>query len=331
MKKLLILSITALALGANAHAQEGRVVRETHTYTTSDNYALQLDKYDIPADGAQGQESAQKQERAAKPCVIFMFGGGFTHGTRDNAQYVPFFEFLAQNGYVVVSIDYRLGMRELAEKENLETVDYVLALFRSVDMAARDLLDATACVIRNSEEWGVDPSMIVTCGSSAGAISVLQAEYMICSNSAVARRVLPVDFNYAGAISFAGAMLSVTTEMNLQCPPCPVMLFHGDADSNVPYGKLEEMGGAFFGSQYIAEMLKMVGFPYWFHSVGNAGHEVSVTPMTRNRAEILSFLDRLVKGGEKLTIDTREEEIGRPVVNKEFSITDYMRSNLGGL
>src|SRR5690554_7751453 len=47
-----------------------------------------------------------------RPCIVFVFGGGFKEGTRDYEKYSNFFNYFANKGFVVVSIDYRLGMKD---------------------------------------------------------------------------------------------------------------------------------------------------------------------------------------------------------------------------
>ena len=44
------------------------------------------------------------------PCFIYVFGGGFIGGRRDEPMMVKAFDKLAEKGYVVVAIDYRLGL-----------------------------------------------------------------------------------------------------------------------------------------------------------------------------------------------------------------------------
>ena len=52
-----------------------------------------------------------------------------------------------------------------------------------------------------ADEWGIDSSQIVACGSSAGAITVLHGEYALCNASPLVQH-LPVGFRYAGIVSF---------------------------------------------------------------------------------------------------------------------------------
>lgn len=313
MKRLLILAL-CVAIFIPAASAQPTIVKETHTFVRNSAQPLRLDKYDIPG----GQN---------KPCVIFMFGGGFVGGTRDDAGYIPYFHYLIEQGYTVISIDYRLGMQALANRANIQPLDFVLTLFKTVNDAAVDLFEATRYVLKHAEQWGIDPDMIVTCGSSAGAVSVLQAEYLICTGAGAAKQYLPAGFNYAGVISFAGAVLTMDQTKQFTTRPCPIALFHGDADSNVPYDRLEQFGGGFYGSKVISEYLKREQYPFMFVSFENFAHEIATTPMTQNREEVLSFLNKFVKQKQQLIIETTIQQIGKPTTNKDFKIEDFINSN----
>lgn len=314
MKKILISALLCAGLCWSVAAQTGQVTKETYTFEKYRAQPLHLDKYDVPSE-------------QAKPCVIFMFGGGFVTGTRASRYNVPFFYFLAENGYTVVSIDYRLGMQPLLSGKRTGILDFLFLLFRTVRNAATDLFDATSYVLSRADEWNIDRDMIITCGSSAGAVSVLQGEYLICKQAGVAKKRLPHDFNYAGVISFAGAVLTMDREPRFKKSPCPVLLFHGDADSNVPYNSLLAAGGGFYGSKVIAGELRKRGYPYRFYTFENAAHEIAVTPMTDNREEIILFLDELVRDKRQVMEDVTVRDESKPDVKKDFKIKDFIRAN----
>src|SRR5690349_4437724 len=64
------------------------IIKKTFTFASKDSADFQLDVYakaDIPANS---------------PCVIFVFGGGFIHGTRDNPAYNNYFNTLVKNDFV---------------------------------------------------------------------------------------------------------------------------------------------------------------------------------------------------------------------------------------
>ena len=195
-----------------------------------------------------------------RPCLMFLFGGGFMTGTRDNRRFRPFFDYYARKGFVVVAIDYRLGMKRARAAGLLDEAHFAQALDSTLSMAMEDLYDATAYVCERMSD--VDPARIVTCGSSAGAITVLMGEYGLCNGHPLTHGKFGRDFSYAGVIAFAGAVCDRRDTLRWDRDPAPMMLFHGDADRNVPYGTIGFDGVWLFGSASIAEDLARRGIPY---------------------------------------------------------------------
>lgn len=317
MKKFLMLAVMLLLFGAAANAQP--VNKETFVFAVKGADTLRLDKYGAACDGG-----------VDRPCLMFMFGGGFVSGTRDAEPYLTYFEHFARRGYVVVSIDYRLGFRPLANGEvsmdGLKPRDFIGMFENTINMAVEDLYSATNFVLANAAGWGIDPSLIITSGSSAGAVSVLQGEYERANCSELVA-VLPPDFRYAGVVSYAGAVFSNHGHLKWHSRPAPLMMFHGDADMNVPFGKKKIFKYGFFGSEYIAEKYEKQGFPYWFWMEKNADHSIAVTPMTDNLEEIECFIRKYVIDGRLMQTDEVVVIPGQPKVKKRFGIKDYVKAN----
>ena len=319
MRRLFL--IAALFLWTPAGAQNDdatprKIEKETFVYAVRDADTLRLDRYALLS-----------PDSRAKPCLMFLFGGGFMTGTRDNRRFRPFFDYYARKGFVVVSIDYRLGMKRARQAGLLDEEHFTQALDMTLSMATEDLYDATAYICRHMPD--VDPSRIVTCGSSAGAITVLMGEYGICNGHPLARQKLPQDFNYAGIISYAGAIFDTQEELRWAKTPAPMMLFHGDADRNVPYDAVLYDGNGFFGSKHIADMLTERRIPHWFYSVANTNHVMATRPMYDNRYEIDAFLEKLVLKREPLVIDTYVTPLEAPELPKAFTLSDYIDANYG--
>ena len=141
-------------------------------YAQKDGQDLSLSIYD-PAPG-----SETRLDGKTKPTIIFIFGGGFIEGERDHASYLPWYKRLSESGYRVVSIDYRLGLRGVTNLGLFNNRPLEHALRLSVD----DLFSATAFLLANAEELGIEPDNIVVSGSSAGAMTSLQADWEICNH-----------------------------------------------------------------------------------------------------------------------------------------------------
>lgn len=300
--------------------EEPKVLKETCVFSVKGNDTLRLDRY------YSSGSTQVAEENTASPIMIFAFGGGFKGGDRAYKGYLEYFRFLATEGYTVVSIDYRTMLSRTDPSALSSPVGFVAALQSAIDTAVTDLYDATAYVIGKQREWNIDPERIAISGSSAGAITVLQAEYNLCNGSSIATR-LPEGFRYAGVVSFAGAISSADS-LHWDNPPCPIMLFHGNADNVVPFRNIHIPGlGGLWGSATIADGLDAAGAPYSFYTVDNAGHGIASLPMTRNLHDIAGFLSRLVNGKEKLSIRNFESTPGAATGEQEFSISDYLDSN----
>lgn len=316
MKKAIYLLLVSVLFVTACTEQAPRIAKYTDLYAVKGTDSLFLDRY----------TAVSVEQDDARPCLVFVFGGGFIAGERDAERYLPFFHYMVNQGYDVVSIDYRLGLKQVVASGDLSPENMMLGMARTISMAVEDLYDATAFIVDKADEWGIDSSQIVGCGSSAGAITVLHGEYALCNASPLVQH-LPAGFRYAGIVSFAGAIFEMGEELRWASQPAPMMLFHGDADANVPYNVIRESGVGFFGSKYIAGQLRAMNSPYYFYSVENASHVIATAPMDGNRDAIDAFLSKLVVDKEPLMIETDETMIGAPEVRKDFTLAEYIASN----
>lgn len=187
----------------------GTLQKETRIYKEVEGIQLQLDLY-----------KTDSATILPQPCLVFVFGGGFKEGERDAAYYLPYFQYFANKGFTVASIDYRLGMKG---KEAPGLLNFK-PLQQAIEMAVTDLYAATNYLLEHADELNIDPSLVIISGSSAGAITVLQADYMERDNHPVAK-VLPDDFRYAGVISFAGGIFSKEGLPSYTQRPAPTLFF----------------------------------------------------------------------------------------------------------
>lgn len=317
---LIVAAAMALTGCCNA-SEEPEVLKETCIFSVKGDDTLRLDRYYVSG------SIHETDGPSASPVMLFAFGGGFKGGDRAYEGYLEYFRFLAREGFTVVSIDYRTMLAKADSSAFASPVAFMTTLQGAIDTAVVDLYDATKYVVGRQSDWNIDPELVVISGSSAGAITVLQAEYYLCNGNGLASR-LPEGFRYAGVISFAGAVSSVDS-LHWDTLPCPMMLFHGDADKVVPFRSAYMPGlGGLWGSSAIADCLDTAETSYSFYMIDNAGHEIASLPMTRNLDDIAGFLSRQVLGDEKLAIRTLESIPGATDVEKDFTIIDYINSNL---
>ena len=291
MKRIFTAFMLLLA-GFAASAQNSLLSPDgTYVYEKRDTCDLFMDVYD-PADGSEETFMGHR-----KPTIIFMFGGGFVGGQRDNQSYNSWFRQLTENGYRVISIDYRLGLKG-ASKMGIAQVNL---LDKAIHMAVEDLFSATNFILENAEQLGVERDNIVISGSSAGAITVMQAEYEVANRTSYAS-VLPQDFNYAGVMSFAGAILSRKGKVKYETSPCPTMMLHGTADKIVPYRQIALFNLGFYGGGKLVDRFKKFGYDYNMYHFIDYGHEIAGSMHTTFDLQ-LDFLENNVIQGKKRIIE----------------------------
>lgn len=313
-KILLLLSLLALcASSAMAKLPE----RKSHLYAVKGADSLYLDHYAADVEGY-------------RPCVIYIFGGGFVNGVRYQEWYEPYFQMLLDEGYDVVSIDYRRGLRPMMTQSGpLPSIrDVVIQLNKAINMAVEDLFSATLFIIENAEKWQINPTKLITSGSSAGAITALQAEYAIANRTSLAA-MLPEGFDYAGVMSFAGAIFSVEGKPEWKNEPAPIVMFHGNSDQQVPYDKATMMGIGFYGPKYLSEEFAKDKWAYWFYDMEYQGHNIAGAPMFANHNEIKTFIKEFAIKRRPLMIHTVIKDSELPESKTKFKLKDYIEANFG--
>ncbi|MEA4918180.1 alpha/beta hydrolase [Proteiniphilum sp.] len=263
------------------------VQKETRLFAEKEGQALKMDIYKSDMGSSQTQ-----------PCLLFVFGGGFKDGGRDAELYHSYFHYFAKKGFTVVSIDYRLGMKD----QKAPGVFNNKPIRNAIAIAVEDLYSATNYLLENAAELHIDPSLIIISGSSAGAITVLQGDYESRDNRPAAD-VLPDNFRYAGVISFAGAIFSNEGVPSYTQPPAPTLFFHGSADKLVPYDKTRFFKLGMFGSKSLAKKFRSEKYPYMFYSIEGIGHEVSEYPMQEYLPEIERFISDWVLNRQQWMTD----------------------------
>lgn len=301
LKLVVLLFIFSLKMNAQERYKDeitDSVRMETFTYAFKDGKSIDLDVYSPAFDS-----------KTDRPLFFYVHGGGFSGGKRNEPGVQSFCKKLAQHGYVVSSISYRLTRQGTATAFGCDcpAVDKL----NTFNEAVEDLQDATFFMIKNREKMGIDPQKIIISGSSAGAETVLNAAYQppYCYGLDSG----PV--SYAAVISMAGAVPD--TSRIYKESAIPSLLFHGTCDNLVPYASAshhyckESQPGylVLHGSYTIAEKLKKLETPYWLYTYCNAAHEIAGKPMTANFNEIVDFCYSYVvnKGTEQKSTVIKSE------------------------
>ncbi|TBN05383.1 alpha/beta hydrolase [Hyunsoonleella flava] len=259
--------------------------KTTYTYAIKNSDTLKLDVYK--------PDNLKKND--SLPVVLWMHGGGFAGGNRDNPDEVKMMKYLTQNGYIGISISYRLLLKGSKTGSGCNCPKtFKLDIFRQ---AAIDYLDAAKYVVKNKTILQIDPTRIIAGGSSAGAEGVLNAVYL--KHFFVDDISIYHDVEFAGVISLAGAV--VNSDYISKENAIPTVLFHGTDDNLVPFGKAphhyctpDRLGYLILdGSEVIANKLHGLDASYYFHNVVGGRHELCQIPFSK-LDDILAFFDKTI-------------------------------------
>jgi acetyl esterase/lipase len=200
-----------------------------------------------------------------RPAIVFFFGGGWTSGSPK--QFEQQCRYLASRGMVAISADYRVASRHQV---------------KAVDCVA-DARDAMAWVRAHAAELGVDPARIAAGGGSAGGHiaactgtipggsgneSVPNA--MVLFNPALV--LAPLDGKESGERITAERLgvepraLSPAHHVKAGAPP--TIVFHGKADSTVPYATAEAFAQAMKRAGNRCELAGFEGQQHGFFNFG---------------------------------------------------------------
>lgn len=155
-----------------------------------------------------------------RPLVIILHGGAFVSGSKDdrNQPIVGYCDSLAARGYVVVSIDYRVGLtlKNVENKLFIDSLDFK----RAVQWGVQDLQVAIRFFRNHAGEYDIDREKIFVIGNSSGAILAMQS---VCEKNGISPNAV---------VSMWGAVLDKEKIKNVSIP---VLLVHGTEDEIVPF------------------------------------------------------------------------------------------------
>jgi acetyl esterase/lipase len=214
-------------------------------------------------------EPAQKSTKPL-PAIVFFFGGGWTGGSP--TQFEPQSRHLASRGMIAIVADYRVKTRQDAKPADCVS-------------------DAKACVrwVRaNAARLGIDPERIAVGGGSAGghlAASTATLPGLDTAKDDKSVSCLPnalVLFNPATVLApFPGLDLKGfgvgLSKERFGCEPeeisplhhvkkgtPPTIIFHGKADTTVPYSTVEKFAEVMKAAGNRCELVGYEGQPHGF-------------------------------------------------------------------
>ncbi len=251
---------------------------------------VKLNMYIVNPDGHSASDK--------RPAIVFFFGGGWRGGTPK--QFFEHSKYLASRGMVAMMADYRVSSRH-----QTKVVDCV-----------EDAKSAIRWVRSNASRLGIDPNRIAAGGGSAGGhlaaatgtVPGLDApgedtsvsarpNALVLFNPAVvftpARLSgLPPD-RLAGLVARVGGPVdSVSPYSHVSKKTPPAIIFHGKADTTVPFRSAQAFTKKMKETSVPCELIGYDGAAHGFFNYGRAGNKAYIDTLSR-ADKFLASLDYL--------------------------------------
>lgn len=233
-----------------------------------------------------------KNERL--PVVVVIHGGGFNDGDKARPREISFATNLVANGYVVMSINYKLRRRQ----GEVTWPQPVL-----------DAKTAVRWLRKNADALGIDPERIGAMGGSAGGnLSAMLALTGPGDGFDASEPCGEFSSRVSCGVDFYGAVklldyhdMKMFARTRAEAPElyekaspvnyasagdAPMLIVHGTKDETVPLSQSEALAAA----------LKKAGVEHELVVVPGAPHTFDLTPPQKDlRPVVLGFLDRHLK------------------------------------
>ncbi len=279
---LLLVTVVSFAGAADKAASEGKPKRagfgyppefvgaQTVTYKAVGETKLAL--YVFNPDGHKASDT--------RPAIVFFFGGGWTSGSP--GQFEQQCHYLASRGMVAITADYRVASRHQVKAAQ----------------CVSDAKSAIRYVRAHAKELGVDPKRIAAGGGSAGghiagctgtvpgldeaaedkAVSSVP-DAMVLFNPALT--LAPVDGNDFGGFGarlpaerLGAEPLAISPTHNVKAGAPPTIVFHGKADSTVPFATVEVFAAAMKKAGNRCEVSGFEGQQHGFFNFGKGDNSM---------------------------------------------------------
>ena len=229
------------------------------------------------------------------PAILIIHGGGFNDGDKARPREINFCTNLVAQGYVCMSINYRL-------RKKAGDVTWPQSLY--------DAKTAVRWLRKNADRLGIDPFRIGVMGGSAGgnlaamlALTQPKDGFDLPEPCGEFSSAVSCGVDFYGAVKLMDyhdmKMFNQTRaeapELYLKASPvtyahktaAPMLIVHGTADMTVPPSQ----------SEALAEALEKAGAEHKLVMIPGAAHTFNLQPPQRDlRPLVFRFFDRHLKG-----------------------------------
>jgi para-nitrobenzyl esterase len=214
------------------------VVYGSNTTFNGANFTLKLDVHMPKGDNA-----------PLRPLIILAHGGNFLGGSKTGPDVIQLCNDLSRMGYVVASVEYRVGMTNFPFP-GPDSTDATESVMRSVHDMRAAVRFFRKDVVTNGNLYRIDTANIFAAGVSAGGFMALHIAYLDEETEFPSWADTTGQYglhggiegqsgnpgyssNVRGVINLCGALGDTAWIHTGDEPAC---LLHGNADGTVPYG-----------------------------------------------------------------------------------------------
>lgn len=246
----------------------------SHENTNSQNYTripLRLDVY------------APDNDSENRPVYVFIHGGGFSGGSKQQSQIQELGNFYAARGWVFISPDYRLKGDKgtlpqawIDAGQNLPPEN--VGQFQAIYPAQRDAKAALRWMVANAEAYNINTDYITVGGGSAGAITAItvgisnpedftdelsdELDPSLSSTNPEQSYQVQTIIDYWGSKVALDGLEGVYGHNRFDSQIPPIFIAHGTADPTVLFSEAEALKALY----------ETHGVPYVFYPFVGAGH-----------------------------------------------------------
>ncbi len=270
-----------------------------------------------------------------RPLVMLIHGGAFYIGSKESVAEKSLATSLAKRGYVVASINYRLGFKMVAS-------DVEMSGYRAI----QDGHAALRFLAHNAKGLGIDPNQIYVGGTSAGAVASLNLAFLDNNNlperikqaikDGTATKIEASGNKYSEAfkIKAVANMWGAVSDLNIisKDKKVSVLSIHGTADDIVPFTHdypfqnsmminrlvMDKM----YGSKPIHDQLQMLGMRNRLVTLKGLGHE----PELETATKLNQYMDTITTQVARFFYEETAPQISLPASQLKVSETADQKS-----
>jgi acetyl esterase/lipase len=233
--------------------------------------------------------------KTGRPAIVFFFGGGWNSGSPK--QFEPHSRHLAARGMVAIVADYRV-----ASRHKVKPVACVA-----------DAKSALRWVRRHAERLGIDPQRIAAGGGSAGGhlaaatatvpgfdepgedktVSAVPDALVLFNPALVLAPISGLDLAGFGDRVPADRMgtdaVNLSPAHHVKKGAPPTIVFHGKADTTVPYATAEKFTEIMRAAGNRCELVGYEGQPHGFFNHGRGDNKMYAATLAATDAFLVSL------------------------------------------